>query len=166
VTDRGAAVLARRAAVLARPLAAAAGVAAPALEFNIAGAECVLELKWVREVRPVRELVCLPMPARHVRGVASIRGDMVPILETAELLGLPGTGDPAMILLLGEDAIDFGIVADSIGGVAELSTTHGNAMRDFQPAVVNGCTHDGRAIVDGRSLLAFANTILGERSPT
>jgi purine-binding chemotaxis protein CheW len=80
-----------------------------------------LDLLDVREVVPGPVLTPLPGAPRAVLGVINLRGDVVPVLDTAQLLGLGGLGHVAFVA-----------VAETDGGPAGLATDGEPATADLQ----------------------------------
>jgi purine-binding chemotaxis protein CheW len=155
-------VLRRRAAQLARPVASGAAAAdVRVLDFAIGAQRCLLELSWLREVRPLRELLAIPGAPPPLLGLVPLRGQMLPVIDVFELLGIaPVAGAAARrLLVLGRHVSAFGIAATEIHGLHELAP--GEAERRSQPLdnlrpdLVRGVTREGHLVLDGRRLLAL-----------
>lgn len=168
-----AAILAQRAALLAqppRPEVDREKGAIRALEFSLGQHDFALGLQWLREVRPVRGLAALPLALPNVLGIANLRGQLLPVIDLAGVmgLGLPGRA-AAMMLVIGNDAPEYGVVAHEIGAVETLSmadiTRRSERMREFQPGLSQGCTADGRLLLDGGELMKLARSTWGARAP-
>lgn len=166
-------VLERRAALLAQPLRNPGRLAPDSvhvLEFTVAGQACALELASLKQVRPLKELAPLPLAARHVLGIANVRGHILPVIDLAGLLGLKAPAAPAgLMLLFGGETVEFGFVVEEIGAISTVCWTdiarRSDGMKDFQPAIARGTTAAGRLVLDGQALLAFGKNAWGAASP-
>jgi purine-binding chemotaxis protein CheW len=156
-------VLRERAARLARPpLPAQAGDAA-ALEFSVAGQPCLVELAWVREVRPLRALLPVPLVEGPVLGLAQLRSGMLPVLGIAQLLGAGSAPAeaPRQLLVLGRAAPVLAVAANIVGLVAleaPDAQRRGDALAEWRPDIVRGVTRQGRLVLDPERLLALPRT--------
>lgn len=156
-------LLRERAARLARPPVPPEASRASALAFTIAGQSCLLELDWVREVRPLRGLLPLPLAQALALGLVPLRSGMLPVLDIAPLLG--ATGGPAEapnhLLVLGRAGPVLGIAAD-IRGLATVAAPdaqrRGDALGEVRPEIVRGVTAEGALVLDPERLLALQRT--------
>jgi purine-binding chemotaxis protein CheW len=83
-----------------------------ALLLPLAADWYALELTSVREIVPAPPVTPLPGAPIEVLGVFNLRGDVIPVLDTAALLGLPPAGAP-----------DHLAVVDTAHGPAALTAT-------------------------------------------
>jgi purine-binding chemotaxis protein CheW len=117
-------VLRERAKALARPPAADAdaGDSHEVLEFALASERYAIATRHVREVHALRQLTPLPGAPAFVRGIVNVRGRIVPVVDLKEFLGLPQSGitDLHRVILVGNDALEFGLVADMGLGVRRV----------------------------------------------
>lgn len=158
-------VLRQRAARLARPPLPADAGRASALAFAIAGQHCLLELDWVREVRPLRGLLPLPLAQAPVLGLVQLRSGMLPVLDIAPLLGAAGgpAEAPRQLLVLGRAVPVLGIAADILGLTALAAPDaqrRGEALGDVRPEIVRGVTAEGSLVLDPERLLALQRTAI------
>lgn len=154
-------ILQRRAAQLARPSAAAAdgGRSAEALEIGVAGQRCLLGLEWVREVRPLRAPVAVPLGPPALLGLAHVRGQMLPVLDLADLLGIQDrSSPPTRLVVLGRNTPSFAVAAD-LHGVVTLEPAdaehRSRLLQGLAPELVRGVTAAGQLLLDGERLLAL-----------
>ncbi|MEW6756055.1 MAG: CheR family methyltransferase [Candidatus Latescibacterota bacterium] len=92
------------------------------IEFLLAQETYALELAYVREVYPLRDLAVLPCTPPFVLGIASVRGQVLPVLDLKKLFELPdrGLADFNKLIVLAGDGLEFGILADVVVGVRSL----------------------------------------------
>jgi chemotaxis signal transduction protein len=157
--DDPAQLLRQRAERLARAPAPQPADLLQALFFNAAGQDCALELRWLREVRPLRGIAMLPHPAPGVFGVADMRGRMVPLLDLATMLGLPAGSlpDQGKLVVVGAEAPAFALAAGELQGLRAfpaLETQHRCApLAPVRPESVRGMTASGYLLLDGGWLI-------------
>ena len=78
-------ILRARARVLARPRkqAPATETLLELLEFRLARERYAVEVRYVREVYPLKDLTPLPSTPPFVLGVVNVRGRILPVLDSA-----------------------------------------------------------------------------------
>lgn len=92
------------------------------------------ELRWIREVATLGHITVIPGAPPGLAGAVNLRGNLVPVLDPAVLLGLAGAapvrqGDAALVVE------DRGVVA---------------ALQVAQVHEVATCTTEGDHVTDGR----------------
>lgn len=127
-------ILRDRAHALAKPLAE---VRTPAemldlLVFSLAGERYGIEMSYVLEVIPLRELTPIPCTPPFVLGVVNHRGRILPVLDLRRLFELPGQGatEGGHVVALQAVKMTFGIFADAVVGTVRV------AMQDVAPSPV------------------------------
>jgi purine-binding chemotaxis protein CheW len=156
-------VLRRRAARLARPDGShtAAPDMRPVLDFSIGAQRCLLELSWLREVRPLGDLMVVPGAPESLLGLVPLRGQMLPVLDLSRLLGIAAAAGSraGRLLVLGRQAPVFGIVAGEVHGLHELAAgaaeRRSEALDALRPELVRGVTREGHVYLDGERLLSL-----------
>lgn len=106
--------------------AEAAVVAAPgfarACVFLSGGQRYGIPVAQVREVAELPHITPVPRTAIHVRGVANLRGVMVPVVDLAQLLGhsrpAPRSVTPTVVLRDGRE--DVGLIVDRVEGLLPM----------------------------------------------
>ena len=127
-----------------------------ALLLPLAGEWYALDLIAVREVVPMPPVRRLPGTPRMVYGVVNLRGDVVPVIDTGELLGL-GRHEGARYLAVAETPDGpAGLTADDVPERVELKPP-------ASPARLPGAV--GRFAAAGRvaTLLDLADLLDPER---
>jgi purine-binding chemotaxis protein CheW len=152
-------ILRQRAEMLARPVIARERQdTRQTLRFSVAGQRCALDLRWLREVRPLRGLSLLPLAAAPALGIVHLRGRMLAVLDLARLLGLqPGEREGGDLIVVGRDAARLAFVAevDSMADDAIDDARRRSAELTRWPAIVSGMTASGHLLLDGEGLLAL-----------
>jgi purine-binding chemotaxis protein CheW len=105
-----------------------------ALLLPLAGDWYALELATVREVVPSPVLRRVPHAPAAVLGVLNLRGDVVPVLDTASLLGLGSTTRIEHVVVVDSELGAAGLATDALprrsalgeaAGPADLPAGHG-----------------------------------------
>lgn len=129
------------------------------LAFSIAGESYGVEICYVREVCRLRELTPLPCTPRFVAGVVILRGRVLVIIDLRSYFELPaaGLGELDHIIVMGDQASEFGLLADSIDGAVLVAT---DELRESLPTLadargrfIKGITGQMLAVLDGHRLL-------------
>ena len=120
---------------------------APHLVFQVNGGRCVLPLLAVREIVGIRELRRPPIAPKALRGVLSLRGANVPVVDLAAVLG----GDAAALTF---DSCALVVDAPaSLGSVIALAVDAVTGVSALTPAQIAPAPRLGslleRAVVDG-----------------
>lgn len=143
-----------------------------ALIFDVGGMLWALPRPWIREVIRQPRLTRIPNAAAELQGLTNLRGILVPVLDLAVLLGLPGsTTTPAVVICLQQGRQVVGLGARKLLG---LRNTTAGLQRDV-PAPVLACPQAWRGafalqpglwagVLDWPGLLAFSG-VQGEISP-
>jgi purine-binding chemotaxis protein CheW len=122
-----------RARALARPAEAAevAEGSLELLEFRLAHERYALETRYVHEVHPLKDLTPLPCTPPFILGIVNVRGRIVAVLDIRKFFDLPQEGltDLHRIILVRDNDLEFGLLADAIVGVLKIDA------QDLQPAL-------------------------------
>lgn len=163
------AILEERARRLARPHPSQAPVSRRgSVAFSLGGERFAIELPYVLHVDPLGSLTPVPGSPAFVVGVTAWRGQIVPVLELAKLLGLrsPGVTNLSRILVLGQEHPEVGLLADVVEGITHVDestltrSTHSapvNAPDGRFSSVVTGVVpagpETGLIVLDGAALV-------------
>jgi len=142
------------------------------LEFVLAYERYGVETRHVREVYPLKELTPVPCTPPFVLGIISVRGQILSVLDIKKFFDLPEKGltDLNKVIILHNDAMEFGILADVILGVRSVP------LRDIQPSLptltgvreeyLKGVTGERLVILDAGKLLSSRKIIVQEEVET
>lgn len=84
-----------------------------------------LPIRYVREVLRCPPVTPVPQVPAALRGVVSIRGEIVPVIDLGERLGLAGVGgDDGRLVLVGspETGENVGLLVDTVIGLVASAT--------------------------------------------
>lgn len=160
-------ILRSRARALARPVAiASGGDTIDVLEFSLDGETYAIEPRHVREVLPLETLVPLPGVPTPVRGIASLRGEILSVIDLRRLFGLPERGPRELdyAVVLRSPTMSFAILADAIIGMRPMPRSATQEPLPVPAATraeyLTGVTAERIAVLDGDRLLADAKLIV------
>ncbi|MEW6194592.1 MAG: chemotaxis protein CheW [Bacteroidota bacterium] len=138
------------------------------LLFMLAYETYGIELGFVREVYPLKELTSLPITANYIMGIINVRGQIISVMDIKKFFDLPEKGltDLNKVIILQSGDLEFGILADSIIGVKDF------VLEELQPSLptltgireeyLKGITSDRITVLDGSKLLADKNIVINE----
>jgi purine-binding chemotaxis protein CheW len=162
-------ILRQRAELLARqPEEQAEGDSIEIVEFLLANEHYGLESRFVSEVYPLKDYTPLPGVPPFVLGLLNVRGRVISIVDIKKFFDLPekGISDLNKVIIVADDNMEFGILADAILGV------HHIALRELGPPLptltgireeyLQGVTGDRMAILDVARILADKNIVVHE----
>ncbi|MFN8648226.1 MAG: chemotaxis protein CheW [Gemmatimonadales bacterium] len=138
--------------VAAAPVAVAPVVAPRACVFRCGGTAYALPVTMVREVAMLPRLTPVPRMPPQIRGVASLRGLLLPVVDPAPLLGHgPWVPLPvAPVVVLKDGAQDVGLAVEAIAGLLPM-----DALCALPPALSPAVVHlaSGAFLVEGRPVV-------------
>ena len=129
------------------------------VEFRIAHEIYALSLKRIRIIYPLKKLTFIPGAPDFIKGVINLRGEIISVVDLKNFFDLPNQEftNLSQVIILTSDKMEFGILAEEILGVAEIS------KNDIQPSLptltgiradyLKGVTGDGRVVLDDKKLL-------------
>ena len=158
----------------ARALAAAPPPEPPAgsdmeiLAFSLGGSAYAIDIKWVREVSAVRDLVPLPCTPAFVAGVLNLRGEVITLIETKVFLDLElrGLYDSVEAIVVEGGGLTFGLLVGRVTGMRTLPVGEiravGGAAADRCAAYLMGATDSGVKVLDMARIVANPRLIVDE----
>jgi purine-binding chemotaxis protein CheW len=138
------------------------------VEFLLAHESYAIESRYVREVYPLENLTPMPCTPAFVLGIVNVRGEMLTVVDIRKFFDLPEKGltDLNKLIVLQSGDMVFGILADAINGVRDIS------LDGIQPSLptltgvreeyLRGVTAD-IVILDAGKLLADEKIVVQEQ---
>ena len=165
-------ILKQRARTLAQEpqIPAAAQDTLEIVEFMLAYEKYGIELAYVREVYPLTELVPLPGTPQFVSGIVNVRSQVLSVIDLKKFFGLPEKGltDLNKIIIIRDDRMEFGILADTIDGIHKVSTndiqTAVPALTGIRADYIKGVTGEPLIILDAQKLLRDKGLMVNEET--
>ena len=136
------------------------------VEFLLAHEKYALELFHISEVYTLQEFTPVPCTPPFVLGIINVRGQIISIIDLRVFFDLPQGGITNLnrVIILSSHTMEFGILADEILGVREIS------IHDIQTSLpmftgvraeyLKGVTKDRVVILDGEKILADRNIVV------
>ncbi len=129
------------------------------VEFQIVHETYALELNRIRIIHPFKALTFIPGTPDFIRGVINLRGEIISVVDLKVFFDLPDQDftNLSQVIILSSDEMEFGILADAVLGVEEISKS------DIQPSLptltgvrsdyLKGVTGNGTVVLDVEKLL-------------
>lgn len=117
------AVLAERAKKISRPESGINDTkTAEVLRFRLAYREYAIDMRHIREVILTGEITPVPGTPDFISGICVVRGEIISLVDLRVLLAIPEKGltDLNRVIVLTDQALTFGILADHITGIGNI----------------------------------------------
>jgi len=136
--------------------------------FVLSKEQYALELNYIREVYPLKELTALPCTPSFVSGIINVRSQIVSIIDLKKFFDLPDheIDSNQRVIILHSKQMEFGILADEILGVSSIP------LKDIQMSMltlqgigseyIKGVTEDRKVILDAEKILTDSKIIVHE----
>jgi purine-binding chemotaxis protein CheW len=145
-----------------------AGEAIEVVEFLLAYETYGIESSYVREICSLKELTPVPCTPPFVLGIINVRGQIVSVIDMKIFFDLPehGLTDLNKVIIVHDEKMEFGILADSILGVRKIR------REEIQPPLptltgvgaeyLTGVTKEPLVILDMAKILSSKNLVVHE----
>jgi purine-binding chemotaxis protein CheW len=167
--DEKKAILRKRAKLLARqPLQEKTGGGLDVLEFLLSYETYAIEMSWVAETYPLKDLTPLPCTPSFVAGIINVRGRILSVIDIRKFFDLPekGLADLNKVIIVHKEEMEFGILADEILGTRTIPLSEVQpplpTLTGIREEYLKGVTRERTAILDGSKLLADSNLTVHE----
>lgn len=164
-------ILKERAAALAREAAGEeAAEDVELVEFGLAGERWGVESSYVREVYALKDFTPLPCTPAFVFGLINVRGRIVSVVDIRKFFDMPEKGicESNSVLILRNDRMEFGILADSVLGVRRIASgliqPSLPTLTGIRSEFLAGVTGDRLVVLDAGRLLSAKNIIVHEQA--
>lgn len=146
------------------------------LEFSIFSEHYAIEIGYIKEVTRLRELAMLPCTPDTLVGLMNFRGQILPVLDIADLLEvkrprdasgnlLLPSGDRKVLVLQVADA-HAGIAVDDVIGITAIANSSlqapGFVCSAARASVLKGIREDQLAVIDVESILRDSRVQVNE----
>jgi purine-binding chemotaxis protein CheW len=136
--------------------------------FSLAPETYGIETAFVREVYPLKNYTILPGVPAFVLGIINVRGQIVSVIDLKKFFNLPekGLGQLNKVIIIRNERMEFGILADVIHG------THSVSPKTIQTSLPNisgigseylrGVTGEHLIILDAKKILEDEKMIINQ----
>jgi purine-binding chemotaxis protein CheW len=133
------------------------------IEFILAAESYGIESAFVREVYPLKDYTPLPGLPPYIFGIINVRGQILPVIDLKKFFNLPekGLGDLNRVIILCDDQMEFGILADMVHGTQQIELED---IRDV-PSTVTGIGEEYlKGVTKERLIVLNAKRLLSDKS--
>jgi len=95
------------------------------------------------EIASLGDLTAVPGSPREILGVRNLRGQILPVIDLALLLGLNPAAPPRQLLVAEAGSVQAGFAVDEVSSVGELPDPNEAADSDF---LLGTMFHDGELL--------------------
>lgn len=138
------------------------------LTFSLSTETYGIESTLVREAYPLEAFTPLPGVPSHILGLIHIRRQIMPVVDLKKFLNLPdsGLGELNKVLILQNEEMEFGILADVVYGIQTVDLEDINAtpptVSGIGEAYLTGVTKEGLIILNASKLLGDQKMVIEE----
>ncbi len=138
--------------------------------FQLAAETYGIESTFIREVYPLHDFTTLPDTPPFILGIVNVRGQIVSVIDLKKFFNLPekGLGELNKIIILHNEQMEFGILADIIYGTSPV------LLADIQASPVStngigagylrGVTCEHIIILDAKRILEDEKIIIHQET--
>jgi purine-binding chemotaxis protein CheW len=165
------AILKERAKILAAEEKIIADQHIEIVEFILAYEKYGIETCFVREIYPLKELTRLPSTPQFLPGIINVRGQILSVIDIKKFFDLPEKGltDLNKVIILQDEKMEFGILADSISVIRKVPENEIQpsltTLTGIREQYLKGITRDRIVILDGEKLLSDKTIIADDNKP-
>ncbi len=140
------------------------------IEFRLVSETYGFESAFVREAYPLKDFTPLPGVPPFVLGIANVRGQILSIIDLKKFFDLPeeGLGQLNKLIILRDEQMEFGILADEILGARSIAL---DAIQAAPPTIsgigaeyLRGVTAERVIILDGEKILNDERIIVHQQA--
>lgn len=138
------------------------------IEFLLSYETYGIESDYVREVYPLTEITPLPGTPPFVLGIVNVRGQILSVIDLKKFFELPEKGltDLNKIIIVQDDDMEFGILADAVLGIRKLAVKEIEAalptLTGIRAQYLKGVTKERMVILDADRLLSDESITINE----
>jgi purine-binding chemotaxis protein CheW len=136
--------------------------------FSLASENYAIESSFVREVYPLKDYTELPGSPAFIFGIINLRGQIIPVVDLKKFFNLPekGLGDLNRVIILHNELIEFGILADLVQGTQPVDPEDilpsPSAVSGIGEEYLKGVTKERLIVLDAEKLLSDKRIIVNQ----
>lgn len=138
------------------------------VEFLLAKEHYGIESAFIREVYPLKDYTPLPGVPAFILGLLNVRGRILSVIDIKKFFDMPekGISDLNKVIIINDDTMEFGILADEILGVRNIAISEMNqplpTLTGIRGDFVRGVTGEHLVILDAARILADQRLVVHE----
>lgn len=132
------------------------------VEFKLANEKYGIESIFVQEVYPLKDITPVPCTPSFVTGLINVRGEIISVIDIKKFFDLSEKGltDMSKVIIVGNDRMEFGILADEIIGAGKVSI---RKLQSTLPTLTGIRTQYMKGLTTGQIVVLDAVKILSDR---
>lgn len=140
------------------------------MEFSLASETYGIETAFIREVYPLKDFSPLPGTPSFVLGIINVRGQIISVIDLKKFFNLPekGLGELNKIIIVRNERMEFGILADVIQGTRSVSLdaiqSSPVSTIEIGSGYLKGVTSDHTIILDAEKILDDEKIIIHQEA--
>ncbi len=132
------------------------------VSFQLGEERYGLDVRFVEEIQPLRDLTLIPCTPDFVVGAVNIRGSILPVIDVKKFFGIPeaGIADFNKVLVIRVGEMHLGILADTVEEVLDL------ASEDIEPqlATLSGAHEEFiKGVSEGQVIILDIEALANDR---
>ncbi|MEJ2627014.1 MAG: chemotaxis protein CheW [bacterium] len=138
------------------------------IEFVLSYEKYGIESSYIKEVYAMKDFTTVPCTPDFVKGITSLRGEIISIVDIKKFFDLPDKGltDLNRVLIANNGKMKMGILADRILGVKMVLNndikTDLKSIKNISSSYLKGITSDHLIILDIDKILTDPNFIVDQ----
>ena len=147
-----------------------AGESLDIIEFRLASETYGIASAFVREVSPLKDVTPLPGTPPFVLGIINVRGQIFSVVNLKKFFNLPerGLGELNQVIILRDNRMEFGILADAILGMYTIPLDaiqpSPSTVTGIGAAYLRGVTAERVIILDAAHILHDEQIIINQET--
>jgi purine-binding chemotaxis protein CheW len=138
------------------------------IQFMMSTETYGIESSFVREVYPLKDYTPLPGVPSYILGIVNVRGQILPVVDLKKFFNLPqkGLGEMNKVIIIRNEQMEFGIVADVVEGNITVSIDNimlaPQSITGISEKYIKGITREHVVIIEAEVLLNDKEIIVHE----
>ena len=138
------------------------------VDFLLAKEHYGIESRYIHEVYPLKNYTPLPGVPSFVLGLLNVRGRIISVVDIKKFFDMPtrGISDLNKVIIINDDYMEFGILADEILGVRNIAISGLShplqTLTGISGKFVKGVTGERLVVLDAAKILADRNIVVHE----
>ncbi|HEX7584076.1 MAG TPA: chemotaxis protein CheW [Prolixibacteraceae bacterium] len=138
------------------------------ITFSLSDENYGIETEFVSEVYHLKEFTPLPGVPAYILGVINVRGKILEVIDLKKLFNLPdkGIGELNKVIILRNEQMEFGILADVVHGIQIVAVEDIRAVTSTVSGIgeeyLKGVTKEHLIILNADNLLSDKSIVVNE----